>query len=384
VERDAIAAAQPVGFVERLDRSGHVEQVHVRQHQDQHPARAARRNRSRRLRHEGDSTSRFGPDLDEERTDQAIACEAIRWAAYNRVMDARPTPSELFAKGLPAAVRARALAEPGLDECLRAALGAARARFPALALPAEEFLPYLGARASTAAAEGGWAAALGGLSVEDLYLACACARGEPAAIAALEESCLRGIAFAVARLPGGAAVVDDVAQRVRQHLLVAPAGAPPGIAGYSGRGQLRRFVRVIAVRAARRLLARAPQELAVEEEILEGLQATADPELDHVKRQYRAAFSAAFAESMRALGDADRMLLRQHLLDRLSLDELASLGRVHRATVARRLQRIRARIADETRQALLRRVPAGEADYESILRLIRSQLDLSIRAHLSP
>ncbi|MFY0535383.1 hypothetical protein [Nannocystis pusilla] len=54
---------------------------------------------------------------------------------------------------------------------------------------------------------------------------------------------------------------------------------------------------------------------------------------------------------MAELDEQARNLLRQHLLDGLSIDQIAGLQRVHRATAARRLVRVREDLAQRTRAA---------------------------------
>jgi serine/threonine protein kinase len=102
----------------------------------------------------------------------------------------------------------------------------------------------------------------------------------------------------------------------------------------------------------------------------------------HLRQRYGAAFRAAFAEAMQAVAERDRLLLRQHFLDGLTLEQLAALHRVHRATAARWLARVREEIARETRKRLLEEGRVPQVEHDSLLRLIQSQLDISIRGYL--
>src|SRR4051812_18342294 len=74
------------------------------------------------------------------------------------------------------------------------------------------------------------------LHVGDLFLACACARGNHAALRIFNEQFLSSIDRSVAKVDGSAHFADEVRQNVREELLVAPQGRPPKIAAYSGRG----------------------------------------------------------------------------------------------------------------------------------------------------
>lgn len=288
------------------------------------------------------------------------------------------TRSEAFLAGLAAPQREgfRRLPASVVEAQLGGLLDTARAAWPGVALDEERFLAWLAARVPEGPEP---EQKLAALAVADLYVACACANGDQQAIAALEARYFRELDHALGRLQAGASLIDDAKQRVRQQLFV---GDPPGIAGYSGSGQLRRWLRVVAVRALHRLRTQGRNEVVVDDDFIAALPAgDADPELQHLKRHYREAFREAFAAAMRMLSVEARLLLRQHFLDGLNIDELAALHRVHRATAARWLAQARETIAAQTRKLLLARLKGG-ADFDSILRLVQSQLDLSIRGHL--
>ncbi len=289
------------------------------------------------------------------------------------------TLTEHFAAHLPEAVRGWLMSLPDLPELLAGLLAAARAAWPGVMVAEDRFLPYLADRVPV---QEDARQALCGLAAADLYLACACAAGDERAIAALEARYFREIDLSTQAIGAGPALIEEIKQRLRHHLFVADAGAAPGIAGYSGRGQLRRWMRVIAVRTARQLL-RRDREQAGGDSLIAALPADAtDPELAHLKQSYREAFRAAFAAAMQSLSEEDRVLLRQHFVDGLGIDQLAALHRVHRATAARWLARAREAVAAHTRKALMKEAGIPQAEFNSVMRLIHSQLDLSIRGHL--
>src|SRR5688572_8183651 len=92
--------------------------------------------------------------------------------------------------------------------------------------------------------------ALAALHAADLYLACACARGDARALGCFEASVMPHVGPAVARIDPDATFGRDVAEEVRVKLLVGVGGAPPRIGTYLGRGPLTAFVQVAAMRAA--------------------------------------------------------------------------------------------------------------------------------------
>src|SRR6266545_1112260 len=222
--------------------------------------------------------------------------------------------------------------------------------------------------------------ALRGIRASDLYLACACAHGDPHAIAAFEIHCLGEVDDVLCRMSGmHADAVDEVKQQIRRALLVGDGG-PPRIVEFSGRGALRRWLRVLAVRQALASARRTWRETPVSERLLErALPRADDPQTRYFKRLYRAEFASAVADALSALSGHDRTILRQSFVDGLSIDELGRIYAVHRATAARWLARAQRVLASETRAVLGRRLNVAPEELTSILRLIRSGLQLNLR-----
>lgn len=245
-------------------------------------------------------------------------------------------------------------------------LAEAKHRWPGLTLAEPRFRALL--------AEGGVVDAI------DLYLACGCAAGDPVAIASFDRELGGVIELAVAA--AGAAPSDraDVRQIVRERLLVAPAaGGPPRIASYAGKGTLAAWVRVVATRCAIDMLAKVRREVSAEDDELAALLAPDDdPEIGYLKRLYRSEFKRAFEVALAALPDLDRLLLRQHTLDQLGIDALAKLHAVHRSTAARWLEAARLALLEGTQREMRTHLDLSEGELVSVIRMIRSGLDLSL------
>lgn len=223
------------------------------------------------------------------------------------------------------------------------------------------------------------------LRVEDLALAWACARARSAdAVAELERQHFHVVDAALAQIVGAAPRAEEIKQLLRQRLFVPAAeGDEPRIAQYSGRGDLRSWLRVAAIRCAINHLQKQGREVALGDEMLAQLAAPdPDQELDLFKRRYRAEFKQAFEGALRALSSRDRNLLRYHYLERLSIDQLGAIYGVHRTTVARWLARTRETLLSQTRRSLMAQLRIGRPEFESIMRLIESQLDASIARFL--
>jgi RNA polymerase sigma-70 factor, ECF subfamily len=268
---------------------------------------------------------------------------------------------------------------------LRAAFEAARAAWPDVELGAEPFATFV---ASKLPAGEPAERSLATLRTTELYLTCACGRGDVRAVAALERLCAAAVDRAAARAgPAATQKKDELRQQVCERLLVPRAtdGAPqpPRIADFSGRGPLDAWLRVVASRAVVDLQRAPDRERPAESDLLEGaLGADAGPEFAYLKRLYRNEFKAAFREALEALPGREQTLLRQHLLDGLSLIRLAALHRVHRATVARWVDAARRAVLEQTRLSLGRRLRVGADELDSVMRLVQSELDVTLSALL--
>ncbi|MGE5183095.1 MAG: sigma factor-like helix-turn-helix DNA-binding protein, partial [Acidobacteriota bacterium] len=148
---------------------------------------------------------------------------------------------------------------------------------------------------------------------------------------------------------------------------------------YGGRGTLRSWVRTIAVRTGRRMLGLESVETSREEELAELPAAVADPELAMLRTRYRDQVRGAFAAAFAALGERERNVLRQYYIDGLTIDQLAALYHVNRATTARWVAGARLAVVRRTREQLVDRFGIAASEVDSIIRLVRSQLDVSVR-----
>jgi RNA polymerase sigma-70 factor (ECF subfamily) len=166
----------------------------------------------------------------------------------------------------------------------------------------------------------------------DLYLASACASGDPAAISLLDATLPSVIRPALARIP--LVDLDEIVQRVRVALLLHDEAGTCGLARYTGRGELRGYLRAVALRIAFKQLERetAPP-LNNQDEFVALLPDTNDsPDLALVKERCRSDLRASFAHALVALTPRERTLLRQHYIDGLTIDALSRLYQVHRST----------------------------------------------------
>lgn len=211
----------------------------------------------------------------------------------------------------------------------------------------------------------------------DLMLAWAAGRGDATALRRV-DALVAEIGPAVRRIDGSPEFVDEVSQAVRVRLLVAEPGAAPRIAGYRGRGTLGAWIRAAATRVAIDLKRSAAPELAGDDLLGDLVSREPDPALRQLKTLHRADFQAALAEALGALPDRQRAVLRLHYVDGLRLAEIGRLYGVHESTVSRWVTRAAEEVADQARRRLTERLSLSGSSLDSLGRLVRSQLDLSI------
>lgn len=250
------------------------------------------------------------------------------------------------------------------------ALESARERWPELSVDEASFATWLAARGIEADGE------LRG----DLVLACACLAGDLTALAIFERDLLAPVAARLARAGMGTGAAEEAISRLRACLFVSAPGERPRLAAYSGRGDLRGWLEVVATREAYKVARREPA--TGDDHILASLPDDDDLELRHIKSQHRAELGRAFAEALAALPTRERLILRQRYLDGLTFDEVAALHGVHRITVMRWLARIEKALLREIRRLLMERLRLAASEVECLVDDARSKFDLSLHGLL--
>ena len=272
-----------------------------------------------------------------------------------------------------------ALAQPGLADRLAAELAAAHERWPDARITDTAFAAALATRLAT---QKDPAAALARLRVDDLFLAQWCATGDARAIAAFERVHRGDLDAVFGRFRRLAVTDDEMRQALRIKLFVGATGKTPRIAEYSGFGFLQNWVRVTALRAlvdiARSEKARKLEELFADEDML--AMTAHDSSLDnrYTRDQINRAIKQAFARAIAGLAPRQRNFLRHAHVDLLTLDQIATLYSIHRATVARTLAQARETMMTETRRELAEQLGLADEQLESLVRAADSCIDLSL------
>jgi RNA polymerase sigma-70 factor (ECF subfamily) len=177
---------------------------------------------------------------------------------------------------------------------------------------------------------------------------------------------------------------DEAEQLTRRALLVRSQAGPPKIASYAGEGPLESWVSVTAIRTAISLGRSGGTERQLRDRTLGEAAGGADPELLVMKGELRAQVEAAFEQALERLGDRERLLLRLYLVSGMTMEDIGKTFDVAHQTVSRWLVRARKQVLAIVRRELARRLKISRSELRSIVRLVASQLNLSISRLLGP
>lgn len=277
----------------------------------------------------------------------------------------------LAASGLTAASR------PAVAAAWEGLLATARDAWPALVLDDAKLVMFIGPRL----AGDDLATAIAAAPAADLVLAAACAAQEPSAHAAFDRVLVE-VDAAGAATNATKDQVAEVKQMLRLQLLVPKDGKPAGIEGYRGKGPLRGWVRITATRELIRVKKKHARDVPIDRSLDRMLTSVVDPALAAMKAEYRAEFAGALREAIEDLSGEDRTLLRQQIVDDMSIDAIGAAYGVHRATAARWLNRARAALVAATHRRLADRLKLPIDQIDSVIRLVSSQLDASVIRYL--
>lgn len=265
--------------------------------------------------------------------------------------------------------------DPALPAALEAAVETARAARPDVAVEPAQLARYLALHADDTRPPSQWLATR---QLGDVRLACAIVHGDPVAQAAFEREVVPALVAAAQRVVKDEELARDLAAAVRDKLVLGEAR----IADYGGHGELRVWARVITVRAAIDELRRRQREVPADDALWDAAAPNADPALATQKRESAAHVKAAFHAALARLTPRQRNLLRQHLLDGLTIDEIGPMYQVHRVTAARWLAAARTDLWAETRRELRSSLALDDVAIRAMLDDLRSTLDLSIERAL--
>ncbi len=274
-------------------------------------------------------------------------------------------------RGMPPGVESAELAS-----LLRGMLEVARTDWPGVTLAADVFVTRV-AQCVPADAD---AATLGALHASHLFLATACLAGDDRAIGALRTLVTPAVRSALSRFEDVSGFREDVASDLFERMVVGRGGSGPRLGQYHGRGDLKRWFQVAAARlAVDRVRGRGRREDASDDvSLLDGLDASADPEMRYLEERYRREFGSAFETAVARLTDRDRRLLRERLVHRLGLVQIAKLHDTTKSTAARWVEAARDRLVQGVHVEIADRLSVSESELRSVMKMVRSKIHLSV------
>ena len=266
-----------------------------------------------------------------------------------------------------------------LERNLAALYARGRNAHPEIVIDEEAFAAHLGrCGASIDNSAGGGAA-----HAEDLYLCCAGLSGHEAAIRRLRANCRIALTAYLRHIDTSPDFFDDVEQQLSESALIGSIGKPARLVTYSGRGSLASWMGIAAQRIAITMRRRqAAENRAIDRARAEAQLVAADPELAFVKASLRERFQRAVLAALGTLKDRERMVYSLHIVDGLTFERIARSYGVRHTTVSRWLASARAAIIAETSRILRDEMQLAPDEFESLARLLASQLDLSVSSVL--
>lgn len=257
-------------------------------------------------------------------------------------------------------------------EILRGLWRAGAERWPSIRLGFDAFAAHVAAvsEAVTPALHG-----------DGLYLAGACALGDRHAITLFVRQHSADIAAVIRRMHLGDQA-EEITQRLLHALFVADDGRAPFIVNYAGRGALASWLKMVTVREAyrvvRELRRQGRREVLSDELLADRAIDERDPSVRLAKSRYHDAFKTSFQEAFGELPQRDRQVLRYCYLDGLNLEQVAAIYNISRATAGRWRLDAQQRVLREVRQRMKASLDLSGNDFESMMNIVKSGLDLSI------
>ena len=209
----------------------------------------------------------------------------------------------------------------------------------------------------------------------EFYLATACRLGVDGAPEHLLQRYGPAINAALGRMALPSGQREDAKARACEIVLVGE-GSGPAIGRYRGRGSLAGWLKVATVRAAHRVLrGQVARTDSLEDSRGAVMTAVWSPqERALLDDEGAALFRETLREVLQGLDAEQRTMLRVHYGNRMSIDALAEMWGVHRATAARRIARLRGVIRDGVLTRLQGKLGTSPSSVGRWVRQMQSQL----------
>jgi RNA polymerase sigma-70 factor (ECF subfamily) len=240
-----------------------------------------------------------------------------------------------------------------------------KATWPDVDLPLERFSAHVQAAQLTPEALVAWG--------PEVYLTCAASCNDNAAIAHIDALYLEPLLGRICRMGWPSDGAKEVLQAARERLFVGRAAR---IRKYRGTGPLGQWLKVVVIRTAIDLRRAEPNVGRL------GLAPSSPPSVDPTvlvaKQRYRGELESALAALLQALPERERSVLRLHLLEDVSIEQIARMHNVHRVTVARWIWSAGDELLEGLHDHFRTRFGMSSSACDSVVRAVQSQLALDL------
>lgn len=257
------------------------------------------------------------------------------------------------------------------EAALRCAVEQIAASRPALQVERVGFVDYLSTKVTQARAfDVEWTE----LHLADLYLAYGCLVRDAAALSELYRTSRDPVRRALARFRQSQDLGDDLWHDLFARLVFPDERERVRLASYAGRGPLLGWVTISAARLFSSVLERRNKESSLSEGEAPDPEAPRCDDAQMLKERYRERVQAALYAAIGELPPRDRQLLKLQL-EGLSFHDIGQLHGVDKSTVFHWFRRIRENLRGRIKARFAPNV--RDSELASILRLVRSQLDIA-------
>jgi RNA polymerase sigma-70 factor (ECF subfamily) len=213
----------------------------------------------------------------------------------------------------------------------------------------------------------------------DLYVAIACVDGNEDAIEAVRKILAAEVGFAATKTTASRDQIAEVTASLSRVLFVDEPERPAALRAYSARGDLKSYLRVIAMRELVRVVNLGRREVGVgDDDFIDRIVPASDPEISILRERYRGDVDGAMRAALGKLDERERALLRYAFVDNMNVDAVGKLYDVHRATAARWIASAREQLGEKIRDELAARLKVDVDEVDSIVRLVSSRIDVSL------
>lgn len=212
----------------------------------------------------------------------------------------------------------------------------------------------------------------------ELWLVDACLRNDATALQIFERDFLAPLPPTLRRFRLDVAAVDELLQTLRTHLLLPGADRPARLATFEGSAPLAAWLRAVLVRLALDVTRATTAGAREGDEVLAELSCSGTAlDVAVMRAEHAPALREAFVSGFRALSPRERNVVRLQVLDGLSLEQIGALYGVNKSSVSRWLAEVHQQLRRAVLRALGERLALPPPELESLVDLMRSQLELA-------